>query len=62
MKPNLYYKKQSVYCDWRITLGAPGHSISVLKRCTLDQALEEAIELETEVEWIVTLVGITRET
>jgi hypothetical protein len=54
MKPNLYYKKQSVYCDWRITLGAPGHSISVVKRCTLDQALEEAIELETEVEWIET--------
>jgi hypothetical protein len=55
MKSNLKY-------NWRITLGAPGHSISVLKRCTLDQALEEAIELETEVEWIVTLVGITRET
>jgi hypothetical protein len=62
MKPILYYKKQYFYSDWRITLGAPGHSISVVKRCTLDQALEEAIELETEVEWIVTLVGITRET
>jgi hypothetical protein len=55
MKSNLKY-------NWRITLGAPGHSISVVKRCTIEQALLAADELETEVEWIVTLIGITRET
>jgi hypothetical protein len=55
MKSNLKY-------NWRITLGAPGHSISVVKFCTIEQALLAADELETEVEWLVTLVGITRET
>ena len=55
MKSNLKY-------NWRITLGAPRHSISVLKRCTLEQALLAADELETEVDWLVTLVVITRET
>jgi hypothetical protein len=48
--------------NWRITLSAPFHSISVIKFCTLEQALLAANQLETEVEWIVTLVGITRET
>ncbi len=55
MKSNLKY-------NWRITLSAPFHSISAIKYCTLEQALLAAAELETEVEWIVTLVGITRET
>jgi len=55
MKSNLKY-------NWRITLGAPGHSISVVKFCTIEQALIAADELETEVNWLVTLVGITRET
>jgi hypothetical protein len=55
MKPNLKY-------NWRITLSAPFHSISVIKFCTLEQALLAANQLETEVEWIVTLIGITRET
>jgi hypothetical protein len=55
MKSNLKY-------NWRITLGAPGHAISAIKFCTLEQALLAADELETEVEWIVTLVVITRET
>jgi hypothetical protein len=55
MKSNLKY-------NWRITLGAPGDSISVVKRCTIEQALLAADELETEVDWLVTLVGITRET
>jgi len=48
--------------NWRITLSAPFHSISVIKFCTLEQALLAADELETEVDWLVTLVGITRET
>jgi hypothetical protein len=55
MKSNLKY-------NWRITLSAPGHSISAVKFCTLEQALITADELETEVDWLVTLVGITRET
>jgi hypothetical protein len=55
MKPNLKF-------HWRITLSAPFHSISVVKFCTLEQALITADELETEVDWLVTLVGITRET
>jgi hypothetical protein len=54
MKSNLKY-------NWRITLGAPGHSISVVKRCTFEQALLAADELETEVEWIVTIVSISHE-
>jgi hypothetical protein len=54
MKSNLKY-------NWRITLSAPGHSISVVKRCTLEQALIAADELETEVEWIVTRISIQHE-
>jgi hypothetical protein len=54
MKSNLKY-------NWRITLSAPGHSISVVKRCTLEQALLAADELETEVEWIVTRISIHHE-
>ncbi len=55
MKSNLKY-------NWRITLSAPRHSISAIKYCTLEQALIAADELETEVDWLVTLIGITRET
>lgn len=54
MKSNLKY-------NWRITLAAPGQSISVVKRCTIEQALIAADELETEVDWIVTTILITRE-
>jgi hypothetical protein len=54
MKSNLKY-------NWRITLSAPGHSISVVKRCTIEQALIAADELETEVEWIVTRISIHHE-
>jgi len=54
MKSNLKY-------NWQITLGAPGHSISAVKRCTLEQALLTADELETEVEWIVTTISIHHE-
>jgi len=54
MKSNLKY-------NWRITLGAPGHSISVVKRCTIEQALIAADELETEVKWIVTRISIHHE-
>jgi len=54
MKTNLKY-------NWRITLAAPGHSISVVKRCTIEQALIAADELDTEVEWIVTGVFISRQ-
>ncbi len=53
MKSNLKY-------NWRITLKAPGHSISVVKNCTIEQALLTADELETEVEWLVTGVFISR--
>lgn len=54
MKSNLKY-------NWRITLGAPGHSISVVKCCTFEQALLAADEMETEVEWIVTRLSIHHE-
>jgi hypothetical protein len=54
MKSNLKY-------HWRITLGAPGYSISAIKYCTLEQALIAADELETEVEWIVTRISIKHE-
>jgi hypothetical protein len=54
MKSNLKY-------NWRITLSAPRHSISVVKRCTIEQALLAADELETEVEWIVTRISIHHE-
>jgi len=54
MKSNLKY-------NWRIMLSAPGHSISVVKRCTIEQALLAADELETEVNWIVTRISIHHE-
>lgn len=54
MKTNLKY-------NWRIRLAAPGQSISVVKRCTIEQALIAADELETEVDWIVTAISIIRE-
>ena len=55
MKSNLKY-------NWRITLGAPGHSISVVKEfCTFEQALIAVDKLETEIEWIVTRVSIRHE-
>jgi hypothetical protein len=54
MKSNLKY-------NWRITLSAPGHSISAIKYCTIEQALIAADELKTEVEWIVTRISIHHE-
>jgi hypothetical protein len=54
MKTNLKY-------NWLITLSAPGHSISVVKRCTIEQALLAADELETKVDWLVTGVLISRQ-
>jgi len=54
MKTNLEY-------NWRITLGALGQCISVVKRCTIEEALREADELETEVDWIVTRISIHHE-
>lgn len=55
MKSNLKY-------NWRITLGAPGQSISVVKECcTFEQALIAVHEMETEIEWIVTKVSIRHE-
>ena len=53
--------KSNLKFNWRITLAAPGQSISVVKRCTFEQALIAADELETEVEWLVTAIFITRE-
>ena len=54
MKSNLKYM-------WRILLVSPKHRISAHKLCTYEQALLAADELETEVEWLVTGVFITRQ-
>jgi hypothetical protein len=53
MKSNLKYK-------WRIMLVSSEHRITAHKFCTFEQALLTADELETEVEWLVTGVFISR--
>jgi hypothetical protein len=53
MKSNLEY-------EWRITLINPDHRISANKTCTIEQALIVVDELETEVDWLVTAVFISR--
>ena len=53
MKSNLKY-------NWRIMLVSPEHRITAHKFCTFEQALLTADELETEVEWLVTGVFISR--
>ncbi len=53
MKSNLTY-------NWRIMLVSPKHRITAHKTCTYEQALLAADELETEVEWLVTGVFISR--
>ena len=53
MKSNLTY-------NWIITLLSPEHRITAHKTCTYEQALIAADELETEVEWLVTGVFISR--
>lgn len=53
MKSNLEY-------EWRITLINPDHRISANKTCTFEQALIVVEELETEVDWLVTAVFISR--
>ena len=54
MKTNLKY-------NWRITLSAPGHSLSIVKRLTIEEAIQSADELETMVEWVVTSIVIHQE-
>ena len=54
MKTNLTY-------NWRIMLVSPEHRITAHKTCTYEQALIAADELETEVEWLVTGVFISRQ-
>jgi hypothetical protein len=54
MKSNLKY-------EWIITLISPDHRISANKTCTIEQALIAADELETEVDWLVTGVLISRQ-
>jgi hypothetical protein len=54
MKSNLKY-------NWRIMLVSPEHRITAHKNCTIEQALLTADELETEVEWLVTGVFISRQ-
>ncbi len=54
MKTNLKY-------NWRITLSAPGHSLSIVKRLTIEEAIQAADELETMVEWVVTSIVIHQE-
>ena len=54
MKSNLKY-------NWIITLLSPEHRITAHKTCTYEQALIAADELETEVEWLVTGVFISRQ-
>ncbi len=53
MKSNLKYK-------WRIMLVSPESRITAHKFCTFEEALLTADELETEVEWLVTGVFISR--
>ena len=53
MKSNLKY-------NWRIVLVSPEHRITAHKVCTIEEALIAADELETEVEWLVTGVFISR--
>jgi hypothetical protein len=53
MKSNLKY-------NWRIMLISPEHRITAHKNCTFEQALIAADELETEVDWLVTGVFISR--
>jgi hypothetical protein len=53
MKTNLKYK-------WRILLVSPESRITAHKFCTFEEALLTADELETEVEWLVTGVFISR--
>jgi hypothetical protein len=47
--------------NWRIMLVSPEHRITAHKNCTLEQALIAADELETEVDWLVTGVFISRQ-
>ena len=54
MKTNLKY-------TWRITLSAPSHSLSIVKRLTVEEAIQAADELETMVEWVVTSIVIHQE-
>ena len=54
MKTNLKY-------NWRITLSAPGHSLSIVKRLTIEEAIQAADELETMVDWVVTSISINHE-
>jgi hypothetical protein len=54
MKTNLKY-------NWRITLSAPGHSLSIVKRLTIEEAIQAADELETMVDWVVTSIVIHQE-
>ena len=54
MKTNLKYM-------WQILLVSSKHRISARKVCTYEQALIAADELETEVEWLVTGVFISRQ-
>jgi hypothetical protein len=54
MKTNLKY-------NWRIMLVSPEHRITAHKLCTFEQALLTADELETEVDWLVTGVFISRQ-
>jgi len=54
MKTNLEY-------DWRIELLSPKHRITVTKHCTFEQALLTVDEMETEVDWLVMGVFISRQ-
>ena len=54
MKTNLKY-------NWRITLSAPGHSLSIVTRLSVEEAIQAADELETMVEWVVTSIVIHHE-